>query len=170
MEWTKQVLVYFKEPLQHVVLGYIYHDLGEVVCHPDHPSKANIIFPNHYVIGWLAELFPSLYRRRLDGDCPSDFATNFHYHKCDTFFRDGRYLSLRPSSHHEDSHNGQDVIHMGLLDSDFKFLLSIRSSVLLVHIEAKLLLEPYYPNQFVRQVGFDQVIQSNLLSFSRALR
>ena len=48
------------------VLGYIYNGLGEAASHPDNPCKANVIFPCHYVIGWLAELFPCLYRRRLD--------------------------------------------------------------------------------------------------------
>ena len=37
-------------------------------------------------------------------------------------FRDGRYLSLKASTHHEDSRNGRDVIDIGLLDEDFKFL------------------------------------------------
>jgi len=40
-----------------MVLGYIYHGLGETASHPDHPGKADVIFPNHYVIGWLVELF-----------------------------------------------------------------------------------------------------------------
>jgi len=50
--------------LAHSVLSCIYHVLGEAASHPDNPGKANVIFPCHYVIGWLAELFPSLYRRR----------------------------------------------------------------------------------------------------------
>ena len=44
--------------LAPTVLGYIYHGLGDAARNPDYPSKANTIFPIHYVIGWLAELFP----------------------------------------------------------------------------------------------------------------
>ena len=64
-------------------------------------------------------------------------------------------ISLRVSSYRDDSRNGRDVIDMGLLDENFKFLLSIRSSVLPVRVEAELILEPYYPNRFAHQFGFD---------------
>ncbi|KAJ8431210.1 hypothetical protein Cgig2_020321 [Carnegiea gigantea] len=59
---------------------------------------------------------------------------------------------------------------MGLPEEDSKFLLSTRSAVLPVRVGAELLLEPYYPNQFARQFGFDQGGPSNHLSFFRALR
>ncbi|KAJ8431097.1 hypothetical protein Cgig2_007513 [Carnegiea gigantea] len=80
---------------------------------------------------------------------------NFHSQVMHVF-RNGRYLSLRVSSYHEDSCNGRDVIDMGLPDEDFKFLLSIRSSIL--------------PRRFARQFRLDQGIPSNRLSFVRALR
>ena len=52
------------------------------------------------------------------------------------------------------------MIDMGLSDGDgdgdSKFLLSIRSAVLPIRVGAELLLEPYYPNRFARQFGFDQ--------------
>ncbi|KAJ8436145.1 LOW QUALITY PROTEIN: hypothetical protein Cgig2_033640 [Carnegiea gigantea] len=160
--------------LAPTVLGYIYHGLGEAASHPNHLGKANTIFPNtifpiHYVTGWLAELSPSPFCRRPDSDCLGDFlilfiiraclVANFHYPKLDT---DGRYLSLSASSYREDSRTRRDVIDMGLLDEDFKFLLSIRSSVLPVH--------PYYPNRFAHQFGFDQGVPSNRLGFIRALQ
>ena len=56
-----------------MVLGYIYEHLGEAASHPDHSCKANVIFPNHYVIGWLAELFPYLYHYCPNSDYPGDF-------------------------------------------------------------------------------------------------
>ncbi|KAJ8445786.1 hypothetical protein Cgig2_000966 [Carnegiea gigantea] len=151
--------------LAPIVLGYIYHGLREAASDPDHPGKANTIFPIHYVIGWLAELFPSLYHRRPNSDCLGDFPSLVYYAgllsrklslpQARRVFRDESYLSLRASSYREDSHNGQDVIDMGLSDEDFKFLLSIRSSVLPVHVGAELFLEPYCPNRFARQFGFD---------------
>ena len=163
-------------PLAPSVLGYIYHGLGEAASHQEYPDKANVIFPSHYIIGWLAELFPCLYRRCPDSDCPSDFSTqvclvvNFPYLKPDMLFRDRRYLSLRVSSSPDDCRSGRDVIEMGLPYENFKFLLSIRSFVLPVHVRAEMILEPYYPNRFARQFGFDQEVPSNCLSFMKALR
>jgi len=58
---------------------------------------------------------------------------------------------------------------MGLPNEDCKFLLSIRSSVFPIRVGAELILEPYYPNRFARQFGFDQGVPSNRLSFIRAL-
>ncbi|KAJ8422774.1 hypothetical protein Cgig2_014322 [Carnegiea gigantea] len=91
--------------LAPTVLGYIYHGLGDAISDPDLPSKANTIFPRHYVIGWLAELFPCLYRRRPDSVCPGDFPNLVRYGgllgsklslpQARDIFRDGRYLSLR---------------------------------------------------------------------------
>ncbi|KAJ8445647.1 LOW QUALITY PROTEIN: hypothetical protein Cgig2_009048 [Carnegiea gigantea] len=146
--------------LTPTVLGNIYHGLGDASSNPEYPSKANIIFPIHYVIGWLAELFPCLYRRHPDSDCPDDFPTLVCYAgllgiklslpQARHIFRDGRYLSLRASSHHEDSHNGRDVIDMGLPEEDSKFFLSIWSVVLPVRVGAELILGPYYPNRLTR--------------------
>ncbi|KAJ8437732.1 hypothetical protein Cgig2_001079 [Carnegiea gigantea] len=166
--------------LAPTVLGYIYHGLGEAACHPDHLGKANTIFPSHYIIYWLTELFSSLYRHHLNGDYPDDIPSLVYYASMLSsklslpharhIFRDGRYLSLKASSHHEDSHNGRDVTDMGLPNEDFKFLWSIWSSVLPIRVGAELLLEPYYPSRFACQFGFDQGVPSNRLSFSRSLR
>ena len=59
---------------------------------------------------------------------------------------------------------------MGLTEEDSKFLLSIRSAILPVCVEAELLLEPYNPNRFAHRFRFDQGIPSNRLGFIRALR
>ncbi|KAJ8439083.1 hypothetical protein Cgig2_009226 [Carnegiea gigantea] len=124
--------------LAPMMLGYIYHGLGEAVSHPDHLGKVDIIFPNHYGIGWLAELFPCLYRRCLDSGCPGHFPTmlgsKLSLCQAKHILRDGRYLSLRSSTFYEDSRNGQDAINKGLPDEDFKFLLSIWSFVLPVQL------------------------------------
>ncbi|KAJ8437672.1 hypothetical protein Cgig2_028610 [Carnegiea gigantea] len=91
--------------LAPTVLGYIHRGLVEAASHPDHPDKANVIFPSHYVIGWLTELFPYLHRRRPVSDCPGDFPTFIRYaglldsilslSQARHIFRDMRYLSLR---------------------------------------------------------------------------
>ncbi|KAJ8426819.1 hypothetical protein Cgig2_022600 [Carnegiea gigantea] len=152
--------------LAPTVLGYIYHGFGDAASNPDYPGKANTIFPIHYVISWLAELFSCLYRRRLDSDCPDDFPTLVCYAgllrsklslpQARHIFRDGRYLSLRASSYRENSRDGRDVMDMGLSEEDYKFFLSIRSVVLPVRVGVELILEPYFPNRFARQFGFAQ--------------
>jgi len=121
-----------------------------------------------------------LHHLRPNSDSPSDFPALVRYaglfgsklslSQARHVFRDGRYLSLRASSYHEDSRNGRDVIDMGLPVEDFKFLLSIWSAVLPVRVGANLILEPYYPNRFAHHFGFDQGVPSNRLSFIRALR
>ncbi|KAJ8427556.1 LOW QUALITY PROTEIN: hypothetical protein Cgig2_003119 [Carnegiea gigantea] len=126
--------------LAPMVLRYTHHGLGEATSHPDHPTKANTNFPDYYVIGRLAELFPYLYPRRPDSDDLGDFSILICYvgllgskrslSRARHVFRDGRYLSLRVSSYRKDSRNGRDVIDMRLLDEGFKFLLSTQSSVL----------------------------------------
>jgi len=166
--------------LTPTVLGYIYHGLGDAASNPDYPGKANTIFPIHYIIGWLAELFRCFDRRRPDSDCPDDFPTLVCYAglfgsklslpQARHIFRDGRYLSLRASSYRENSRNGQEVIDMGLPEEDSKFLSFIRSAVLPVRVGAELILELYYPNRFARQFGFVQGVPSNRLTFIRALR
>ncbi|KAJ8425999.1 hypothetical protein Cgig2_006249 [Carnegiea gigantea] len=59
---------------------------------------------------------------------------------------------------------------MGLPEEDSKFLISIRSTVLPVRVWAELILEPYYPNRFSRQFGFDKGVLSNRSNFIKALR
>ena len=62
-----------KISLAPTVLGYIYHGLGQVASHPDHPGQANPCFPIHYVVGWLAKMFPALYSQRPDSECSADY-------------------------------------------------------------------------------------------------
>ena len=56
-----------------IVLGYIYHGLGEATSHPNHPSKANTIFPSYHVIHKPTELFSGPYRRCPDDGYSGDF-------------------------------------------------------------------------------------------------
>jgi len=65
--------------LSLMVLGYIYHELGEAVSDPDHLGKVNLNSSNRYVIGWLVELFPCLYSGRPDSNYPGDFPTLVRY-------------------------------------------------------------------------------------------
>ncbi|KAJ8433640.1 hypothetical protein Cgig2_026820 [Carnegiea gigantea] len=118
------------------------------MSNPDYPGKANTIFLIHYIV-IVQMTFPLLFAML---DC---LGANVPYPQARHIFRDGRYLSLRASSYREDSRNGRD---------------SIRSAALPVRVGAELILEPYYPNRFAHQFGFDQGVPSNLLGFIRALR
>ncbi|KAI5313719.1 hypothetical protein L3X38_042895 [Prunus dulcis] len=53
-----------------------------------------------------------------------------------------------------------------LADDAFEFLVCMRSIPLPVRVGGNLWLEPYYPNRFARQFGFDQVVPANKLLFS----
>ena len=165
-----------KISLAPTVLGYIYHGLGQVASHPDHPGQANPCFSIHYVVGWLAETFPALYSQRPDSECPANYpaliryvemsARRFTLAQARSIFRNGQSISFRASAFSEQSQKGRDLIDMKLSDEDFKFLLSTRSSVLPIRIGSEILLEPYYPNRFARQFGFDQSVPANNLSFA----
>jgi len=65
--------------LASTVLGYIYHGLGQAASHPGHPGEAGATLPIHYVIGWLAELFPCLYSRRPDHKSPKEYLILIRY-------------------------------------------------------------------------------------------
>ncbi|KAJ8430745.1 hypothetical protein Cgig2_009636 [Carnegiea gigantea] len=70
-------------------------------------------------------VFPSFRTILMQIDCPDDFSTIVCYAgllrnklslpQARHIFMDGRHLSLRGSSYHEDSRNGRDVIDMGAL-------------------------------------------------------
>ncbi|KAJ8448608.1 LOW QUALITY PROTEIN: hypothetical protein Cgig2_010495 [Carnegiea gigantea] len=166
--------------LAPTVLRYIYHGLGQVASHPDHPGRTNPYFSVHFVVGWSAEMFPALYSQRPDFECPADYPVLMRYAgmsakrytlaQARSIFRNGQSISFRASAFCEQSPKGRDLVDMKLSDKDLKFLLSIRSSVLSIRVGSELLMKPYYPNRFPRQFGFDQGVPANNLSFAISLR
>ncbi|KAJ8430352.1 hypothetical protein Cgig2_020422 [Carnegiea gigantea] len=137
----------------------------EEAIHLNYPSKANTIFPSHYALGWIIKLFPCVYYHRPYCDCPGYFPSLVCYAGllgCKLSLPQVRHIiRILNGSHHKDSHNGRDMIDMGLLEEDFKFLLSIQSSIVPLRVGAELILEPFYLN--------DQGVPSNRLSFTRAM-
>ncbi|KAJ8427015.1 LOW QUALITY PROTEIN: hypothetical protein Cgig2_013333 [Carnegiea gigantea] len=121
--------------LAPMVLGYIYHGLGQPTSHPAHPGEAGATLPIHYV----AELFPHWYSRHPDCKCPKEYPVLIHYagythanfslSQARHIFRDEQFAYLWASTFPEDSQNSRDRIDMGLSDDDFRYLLFIRSSV-----------------------------------------
>ncbi|KAJ8439281.1 hypothetical protein Cgig2_016829 [Carnegiea gigantea] len=166
--------------LAPTVLGYPYHGLGQAANHLGHPGEAGATLPIHYVIGWLVELFPCLYSHHPDRKCPKEYPiliryagdthTSLSLSQARHMFRDQQFVYLRVNTFLEDSRTGRDLIDMGLSNDDFRYLLFIRSSVLPIRVASELILEPYYPNRFAHQFGFDQGVPSNNLNFSRHLR
>ncbi|KAJ8428412.1 hypothetical protein Cgig2_024558 [Carnegiea gigantea] len=89
-----------------IVLGYIYRDLEQVASHLDHP-----------------EIFSALYYQRPESECPIDYPALMRYAGIN-----GKSISFQANTFWEQSPKGQHLVDMKLLDKDFKFLLSIRSS------------------------------------------
>ena len=73
-----------KNSIALTMLRYIYHGLGQVASHPDHSSQANPCFPIHYVVGWLAEIFPTLYSQRPDSECTTHYPALICYARVST--------------------------------------------------------------------------------------
>ena len=126
------------------------------------------------MIGWLGEHFDCLYRRHADSEFPENYpqlkryarikAQYFSITRARLVFRIKESLEYRPSPFTESK--GYFLIDDGNLSEEhFDWLVCISSSLLPVRIGGELWLEPYYPNRFARQFGFDQGIPANKLQF-----
>jgi hypothetical protein len=156
------------------VLGHIYHGLGEIITEPRGPGESRSCFPVHYVIGWLGEHFPCLYKSRADNEFPNNYPCLARYAGVEAkslditsarlIFRTNESVDYRPSPFIEQK--GYFLFDDGSLSEDkSELLICIRSSLLPVRLGDDLWLEPYYPNRFARQFGFDQGVPSNKLRF-----
>jgi len=161
--------------LAPTVLGYIYHGLGEIATHSEGPGLSSASFPIHYVIGWLGEHIPGLYVPQTDREFVKDYPflvryagakpKYFRLNRARIIFRSDKDLIYRPTTFIEDE--GRSFADTkDLSDRKFEFLVCTRSTLLPVRVNNKLWLEPYYPNRFARQFGFDQGVPSNKLSFN----
>ncbi|KAJ8441383.1 hypothetical protein Cgig2_009091 [Carnegiea gigantea] len=102
-----------KLSLAPTVLRCIYHGLGKVASHPNHPGRANICFPIHYVVGWLTEIFPALYSQRPNYKCPVDYpalmfyarmsAKQFTLEQARSIFRNEQSISFHASAFWENT-------------------------------------------------------------------
>lgn len=157
------------------VLGNIYHGLGEIVSDPRAPNESQGCLPVHYVIGWLGEHFTCFYRRRIASDFPANYPHLARYAGVDSeslditsariAFRTDESADYRPTPFLE--RKGCFLLDdKSLSEKRFEFLVCTRSALLPVRMGDALWLEPYYPNRFARQFGFDQGVPSNNLLFS----
>ncbi|CAL9026469.1 unnamed protein product [Prunus brigantina] len=164
----------FKVSLAPAVLGVIYHALGTVATHPRGPGLANACLPIHYVLGWLGEHFPDLTTRRCDSDFPEHYpllARYSHIEAKNVTPTQARIVFRSDSAVYRPSvflaHEDYTLLDTETLADDiFEYLICMRSALLPVRVGGDLWLEPYYPNRFARQFGFDQGVPANRLSFS----
>ena len=161
--------------LAPAVLGYIYHGLNQIALNPKGPGMANPNFPAHYVLGWLGEYIPILYCRRVAHEFPEEYpvlvrcagvkAKNFSLAQTRIIFGSSSSINERPFSFNRNIEGIEVMDFANTPDEHFEFLVYIRSGLLPVRVGQELWLEPYYPNRFARQLGFDQGVPANT-SFS----
>ncbi|XP_040374618.1 uncharacterized protein LOC112198982 [Rosa chinensis] len=168
-----------KVSIAPTTLGYIYHRLGEIASYPVGDVPPKVCLPIHYVLCWLGEYFPQLCKRRADSEFPADYPRLARYAYVASkdlsitcarmVFRDNKSVIYRPHAFLETE--GCFLLDDETLsDERFEFLFGLRSACLPVRVDGQLILEPYYPNRFARQFGYDQSVPSNRLSFSVSKR
>ncbi|CAN6711811.1 unnamed protein product [Malus baccata var. baccata] len=168
-----------KVSLTPTVLGYIYHSLGDIVSCPRGPGFTYISMPVHYIVGWLGEHFPFLYRSRPDSDFPEGYPQLARYAGVEPrevnisqarfIFRSDKSVIYRPTVFVEEK--GCSLMdNEDLSDDYFEFLVCVRTAKFPVRIGEHLWLEPYFPNRFARQFGFDQGVPTNKLAFGVSSR
>ncbi|XP_050150142.1 uncharacterized protein LOC126625111 isoform X1 [Malus sylvestris] len=168
-----------KVSLAPTVLGYIYRGLGDIVSCPRGPGFTYISMPVHYIVGWLGEHFPYLYRSRPDSDFPKGYPQLARYAGVEPrevnisqarfIFRSDKSVIYRPTVFVEEK--GCSLMdNEDLSDDYFEFLVCVRTAKLPVRIGEHLWLEPYFPNRFARQFGFDQGVPTNNLAFGVSSR
>ncbi|KAJ8422582.1 hypothetical protein Cgig2_007491 [Carnegiea gigantea] len=121
IEWTKRILTRFEEPLKHTgIFGVIGLPILRAIYE-------EFLLPNKDLTGH--NKYPATVAKLL-----RIHTELCEFHKVKHIYYDlwdGRYLSFKASSYHEDSRNGQDVIDMGLPKEDSKFLVySVRCASL----------------------------------------
>lgn len=125
------------------MLGNIYHGLGMAVTDPKVHGNSNVCFPVHYVIGWLGEYFPCLYKCRVDSEFPISYhrlakyagveAVDFNISSTKLIFRTNKSVIYRPSPFMEK--NGFFLVdNENLSSKQFELLVCMNSSLLPVRM------------------------------------
>ena len=143
------------------------------------PGEAWAILPVHYLIGWLGEYFPCLYKCRADSNFSRSYpflaryggieAEDLDISSARRVFRTDQSVDEHPNPFAVDE-KAYLVEGMHLTNDQFEWALSIRSNVLTVRMGNMLWLEPYYPNRFAHQFGYNQGVPQNRLQFGVSKR
>ncbi|XP_070014403.1 uncharacterized protein [Nicotiana sylvestris] len=157
-----------KFSLAVLLLASIYHGLREISTSND-LIASDVIFPIHYVCGWMGEYFETHHRvNHMNRSLP---LCKILGEKVDKYFNlsDARRLFQRDDA--------RQLYHLALLrgkelhftengklsDSFSEFFISLRSSYLTLRHDATFIVESYNPHRFSRQFGFCQDIPGDLM-------
>lgn len=115
----------------------------------------NLLFPYHFLIGWLGEHFPALYHKRRPSEFSesspllarysSIFAQSQNISQARLIFRADQYERYYPNPLVENKEL-QCLDDETLPIDQLEFLLSIRSASLPVRVGGDIWIEPYHPN------------------------
>ncbi|CAN6726336.1 unnamed protein product [Malus baccata var. baccata] len=153
-----------KVSLAPTVLGYIYHGLGNIASCPRGPRSTYTSMPVHYIVGWLGEHFPYLYRSRPDNDFPKGYPPLARYAGIEP--REVSISHARFIFRSEKYRKGCFVMdNEDLYDNHFELLVYVCTTKVSVKIGEHLWIEPYFTNRFTHQFGFNQGVPANKLAF-----
>ncbi|CAN6551506.1 unnamed protein product [Malus baccata var. baccata] len=153
-----------KVSLAPTVLGYIYHGLGNIASCPRGPRSTYTSMPVHYIVGWLGEHFPYLYRSRPDSDFPKGYPPLARYAGIEP--REVSISHARFIFRSEKYRKGCFVMdNEDLYDDHFELLVYVCITKVSVKIGEHLWIEPYFTNRFTHQFGFNQGVPANKLAF-----
>ncbi|KAH0643747.1 hypothetical protein KY285_032823 [Solanum tuberosum] len=150
------------------VLASIYRGLKEIST-SSNLSVENIIFPIHYVYGWLGEYFGTHHRaNRSHRSIPlckisgEKMAKCFNFTEAQKLFQqdDSRHL------HHLAMLQGRDL-HLtdnGKLSNSWnEYIISLRSGYVTLRHDSNFIVESYSPIRFSRQFSFCQDVPGDLV-------
>nr|XP_016483859.1 PREDICTED: uncharacterized protein LOC107804474 [Nicotiana tabacum]XP_016483861.1 PREDICTED: uncharacterized protein LOC107804474 [Nicotiana tabacum] len=150
------------------VLASIYRGLKEISTSND-LIASDVIFPIHYVYGWMVEYFETYHRaNHTHRSLP---LCKISCEKMAKYFNlsDARRLFQRDDArqlHHLALLRGKELHFTDngkLSDSFSEFFISLRSSYLTLRHDDTFIVESYSPHRFSRQFGFCQDIPGDLM-------
>ncbi|XP_059630746.1 uncharacterized protein LOC132273714 [Cornus florida] len=149
------------------VLASIYRGLNEIISSPV-PGSCSVIFPIHYVFGWLSEYFrtnftaPNInYWPRMTLYAGEGGARFFDDFEAQNLFKLCKGINLTRMA--KRSSKQRLIVNNGeMIKADSDTLISLRSCYLTLHQNDCLIIEPYNPQRFSRQFGYHQDIPGKL--------
>ncbi|KAL6006297.1 hypothetical protein ACLOJK_040343 [Asimina triloba] len=162
------------------VLCDIYRGLNQAVYCEQGPGSACTYYPAHFLFAWLGFYFPFIYGVNDTMQFPDDglimrkFANrnfvNRSFAETIAFLLkigrfDEHFFRMVPSFGSSSKFSSAE-----LTEDEKDFALSLQPGLLALREGPRFNVEPYYPNRFARQFGFDQDIPNEFPFISRAAR
>ncbi|KAH7850255.1 hypothetical protein Vadar_029883 [Vaccinium darrowii] len=150
------------------ILASIYRSLKQISSSPT-PNQCNAVLPMHYICCWLgnyfdayhqsAHTFPGVRMVRIAGDHMAKHFTAATAHNLLRSVKLSQLSSLSLSTRDE-----QLIVYDGAQShSQTDYIISLRSSYLILRRDNEYVVEPYSPHRFSRQFDFCQDIPGNLV-------